>query len=157
MGLRNLTFPTIEVQTSGGPLPVRGLSLDHILGLFYRHRKEISALYESLISRVKAGESTSDDITVLAIQLVDAAPLIAAEIVALAAGSNPTDFEGFVGDVGIVRGLSIAEQIDALEKIAGQTFTSDMPAGKVFALALQAMQAGSSAASSLPSPPSDPT
>ena len=64
---------------------------------------------------------------------------------ALAAGSDPTDEENFAGDVGIARKLNIAEQIDALEKIGEQTFTSDMPPGKLLALVLKAMQAGTSA------------
>lgn len=152
MGLRNLTFPTVEVQTSGGSLVVRGLSLDHILGLFYRYREPVTALYSAAMARGRSGEQASyDDVTVIGIKMIGAAPLIVAEIIAIASGSNPEDDAGFAGDIGIVRGLSVAEQLDALEKIAGQTFTSEMPPGKLFALVIQAMQAGTSAmAKSLP-------
>lgn len=145
MGLRNLTFPTVEVQTSGGALAVRGLSLDHILGLVYRHREDVTTLYEALIHRAKSGQAVGvEDTTLIAIKMINAAPQIVGEIIAVASGGDPADPE-FTGDVGIVRGLSMAEQLDALEKIAGQTFTSDMPPGKVMALTLQMLQAGSSA------------
>lgn len=152
MGLRNLTFPTVEVQTSGGNLAVRGLSLDHILRLFYRHREDVTALYGATRTRAQSGEPPSyDDVTVIGIKMISAAPQIVAEIIAVASGSDPQDDAGFSGDVGIVRAMSVAEQLDALEKIAGQTFTSEMPPGKLFALVLQAMQAGTSAmAKSLP-------
>lgn len=143
MGLRNLTFPTVAVQTSGGPLPVRGLSLDHILGLFYRHRDDVTAFYQSVIDK-RGTELTANNVTGVALKMIDAAPTMVAEAIAIASGSNPLDPE-FTGDVGIARALSLAEQLDALEKIASQTFTSDMPPGKVFALVLQAMQAGTSA------------
>lgn len=142
MGLRNLAFPTIEVQTSGGPLAVRGLSLDHILGVFYRHREDVTALYSAALERGRSPlPVAADDITVIAIKLISNAPVIVGELIALASGSHPLG-EDFPGDVGIAMHLSVAEQIDALEKIAGQTFTSDMPPGKIFALLLQGIQAG---------------
>lgn len=146
MGLRDLTFPTVEVETSGGNLAVRGLSLDHILRVFYHHREAVSALYSATQVRAQSGDAPSyDDVTVIGIKLISAAPLIVAEIIAVASGSDPQDATGFAGDIAIVRGLSVAEQLDALEKIAAQTFTSEMPPGKLFALVLQAMQAGTSA------------
>ena len=150
MGLRNLTFPTVEVQTSGGALAVRGLSLDHIMGLFYRHREDVTMLYNSLVVKAKAGmQVTEDDVTVIAIKLVNGAPTVVAEIIALASGSDPS-MGGFAEDVEIARSLSMAEQLDALEKIASQTVTSDMPPGKMLALVFQTMQAGTSAMGGLP-------
>lgn len=147
MGLRDLTFPTVVVQTSGGPLPVRGLGCDHILGLFYRHRDELTALFDGVVGTVRTnGGLTPDDVVPIALQMIDIAPTVVAEIIALASGSDPRDKEGFAGDVGISRMLSIAEQMDALEKIAGQTFTSDMPPGKMLALLQKTVRAGSSAA-----------
>lgn len=151
MGLRNLTFPTVEVQTSGGALAVRGLSLDHIMGIFYRHRAVVTDLFDTVVSKARAGQSsTPEDAIAIAIKMIDAVPDVVAEMIALAAGSDATDEENFAGDVGIARKLNIAEQIDALEKIGEQTFTSDMPPGKLLALVRKAMQAGTSALQTQP-------
>lgn len=152
MGLRNLTFPTVEVQTSGGPLAVRGLSLDHVLGLFYRHREPLTGLYDSMFTRARAGEEFQiEDTELVALGLINSAPQVAGEIIAVASGSDPRS-DTFETDVWIARGLTIAEQMDALQKIGEQTFTSDMPPGKVLALVFQAMRAGTSAMGNLPQP-----
>ena len=145
MGLRNLTFPTAIVQTSGGPLPVRGLSLDHVLGLFYRHRPEVTAFYDAVLGSSSKSDITPDDLTLIALRMIDLAPTLVAEVIALAGGTDARDPD-FDNEVGLARyRLNLSEQLDALEKIAAQTFTSDMPPGKIAALVIQAMQAGASA------------
>lgn len=151
MGLRNLTFRTVEVQTSGGSFAVRGLSLDNFLTLFYRHGENLARPFDTVVEKVQKQEPLlADDVTLVALKLLSDAPQIVAEVIALASGSDASNMEEFLGDVGVARALEAAIQIDALEKIAAQTFTSDMPPGKIFALVQKAMQAGTSAAGSLP-------
>jgi hypothetical protein len=144
MGLRDLSFPAAEVQTSGGPLAVRGMSLDNILSLFYRHRDELLPVFESVIAKAQnGGEADGDDMLMIAADLIGSLPMVVAEIITLASGISIKD-EDFDALARAVLAFNVAEQIDALEKIAQQTFTSDMPPGKMFALIRKMIQSGSS-------------
>lgn len=139
MGLRNLTFPAAVVETSGGPLSVRGLSFDHIYGIFIRRSALVGQLFEMVMRDFKASEMDGEKAAELLVKMIHIAPDVVGEIIALGAGADPRDTENFIGDVGIAKALVISEQIDALQKIAELTFTSDMPAGKVFGLVLKLM------------------
>lgn len=139
MGLRGLTFPTVTVETSGGPLLVRGLSFDHVFGLFNRRTVLVTRLFEMVVQDYKASEMDGTKAAELLVKMIHFAPTVVAEIIALAAGADPADEENFIGDVGIAKGLNLGEQVDALEKIASQTFTSAMPPGKMFGLVMNAM------------------
>jgi hypothetical protein len=162
MALRNLTFPTITVDTPGGSFAVRGLTTDMVVGLYQRHRGELGTLFDDLTANAKNGSQA--DITNIVMGGLHTAPLIAAELVALASGSRPDDdavepdmpIEGsdettnpdgatnWERDVQQARDLPFPVQVDALEKIAAQTFTSDMPAGKFLAVVIK--MAGSATA-----------
>jgi len=152
MGLRNLTFPTYEVQTAGGNFAVRGLGFDHLLTLFQRHGLAMVAQFNAIAEKIRGGAQLSEaDVATFLVQAIDAAPQLVAEAIALASGSiAPSGLEDsddpilltWVGDVVIARGLPVGAQMDALEKIALQTFTSDMPPGKMLALIQKTLQAG---------------
>lgn len=150
MALRNLTFPTITVDTPGGSFAVRGLTTDMVVGLYQRHRGELGTLFDDLTANAKNGSQA--DITNIVMGGLHTAPLIAAELVALASGSRPDDDAVEPGetatnwerDVQQARDLPFPVQVDALEKIAAQTFTSDMPAGKFLAVVIK--MAGSATA-----------
>lgn len=150
MGLRNLTFPEVFVEIPGGDkFAVRGLSPDMVLGLYNRHRGDLAVLFDTYVAQQK-GIETQDLAGVIG-EMVATAPTVMAELIALASGANPkaqyvlensvinpdglTDWER---DVAAAHRLPLPVQIDALSKIAAQTFTSDMPAGKFLAVVTQA-------------------
>lgn len=144
MGLRDLSFPSVTVQTSGGALAVRGLSLDHIMGLLSRHAA-LKGAFELIITKARKGDTVvNEDVALVALDLINSVPAAVAEIIALASGARADDPD-FREYTLLAMALNIAEQIDALEKIASQTFTSDMPPGKMFALLASMAQASGSA------------
>ena len=143
MGLGNLTFPAVEVQTSGGSFSVRGLGFYDVLGLFYRHRESLTRVFDIVLSKTQKGESLDLlDVNLVMIEVLTEAPKLVAEVIAIGAGAEVTSDE-FEGETGIAAKLPFAVQVDAIEKIARQTFTEDMPPKKLFALVMKAAnQAG---------------
>lgn len=148
MGLRDLAIPTAEVTVSpGSKFAVRGFSLNDALGLYYRHTGQISNLFDEFAGRVKAGGSvTASDVGVA---LTSGAPRVLAEIIATAYGLK-ADASNWDEEVSAVVDFPAAVQIDALQKIADLTFSSDMPPGKFAGLVL-AMARSALAARSNPS------
>ena len=150
MALRNLSFPEVKVDTPGGSFAVRGLTTDMVVGLYQRHRGELGTLFDDLTANAKTG--SQNDITNIVVGGLHAAPTIAAELVALASGSRPDDVAvepgetdtNWARDVQQARDLPLPIQVDALQKVAEQTFTSDMPAGKFLAVVIK--MAGSATA-----------
>lgn len=137
-------IPQELVQVSDGDgFAVRGLSPTHILGLYFRHAGQLGNLFDSIADRYTNGGSlTPEDTGQLLLALMNDAPLIMAELIALAAGGDPANSEEFVADVNIAKDLAFPVQVDALTKIAGLTFTSDMPVGKFVSLLVGMLQKG---------------
>lgn len=137
-------IPQELVQVSDGDgFSVRGLSPTHVLGLYFRHAGELGNLFDNVASAyVSGGTLTPEDTGALLLKLLNDAPLIMAELVALSAGGDPSDSETFVADVAIAKDLPFPVQVDALTKIAGLTFTSDMPVGKFVRLLAGMLQRG---------------
>lgn len=144
MGLRNLTLPCHVVTVADGvTFTVRGLSPDDALGLYFRHAGQLSALFDQFAVK---GAVTRDDVSAVSTVVIGSAPRVMAEIIAIASGSEPED-DTFEDDVKAALRLSAGVQMDALQKTADLTFSSDMPPGKFAAVVLALAR---SAAASLP-------
>lgn len=142
MGLQGLLLETAIVTVSEkGGFEVRGLSPYDITALVMRHRGELSAMFDQFAAKVKSGEAV--DPAVLIAGVLETAPDIIAEVVALGSGSDPADVENWQKDVTIARTLPLGVQTDAVQKIGGLTFTSDMPPGKFLSVVVSAMQSAS--------------
>lgn len=145
MGLRNLSFAEAKVQLPGGDsFTVRGVDPDMVVALYNRHRGELSVLFDNLTQQVK-GENPGD-VAMIAASAMSSAPVVMAELIALASGSKPSDtfvelpdgLTDWERDVAAARSLPFPVQVDALTKIAEQTFTTDMPVGKFAAVVIKA-------------------
>lgn len=147
MGLRDLVIPTETVKVSGsGEFAVRGLSPQDALRLYYRHAGELSALFDQFAGKVKSKKPVAEsEVLEAGVALVKGAPLIMAEIIALASDGDPDDVEGFSEIVSLALKLSASVQMDALQKIGNLTFSSDMPPGKFFGLVLAMAQSATAA------------
>lgn len=135
MGLRDLSFPVVTVQTPGGDFAVRGLSVNMVSGVYQRHRTAVSALFNQVTAR--HAETQPQDAGLIMAGMVNSAPAIMAEVIALASGSKPSNGDEYAEDVAIAAMLPLPVQVNALQKIADQTFTSDMPPGKLLAVVIK--------------------
>ena len=138
--LRN-PVPELVVNVSDGEgFPVRGISPAMLLGLYYRHTGQLSNLFEKLVDKQRhSGTLDPSDAEAVVLGLLDEAPVIMAEVVALASGSDPADADNWEVDLDIAQSLPFPVQVDALMKIAALTFTSEMPPGKFVALVARAI------------------
>lgn len=115
MGLKALKLPEATVEFPGGAFAVRGLCLNDISWLVQRHGGKLNALFTQFQS--DNGELTAEGVASFALPLLQAAPDIAAELIACASG----DAE----DSAIAATLPFPVQLDALEKLAGLTFNAE--------------------------------
>lgn len=126
--LRADLVPTTVVKVAEGKeFAVSGLHLDGILTICRRHWTDAGALFEKFLGDISSPDGTIslEDGGSLGSAVLGGAPRIAAEIIACAAGYSAPEA------VDIFAELSFAVQLDALEKIAELTFTSEMPPKKV--------------------------
>lgn len=123
MSLKKIKLPreTVELP-DGDSFEVRGLSLDDIAFLIHRHGKGMTDLFGQFTAQ--ESELTPDSVAKFALPLIEAAPGIAAEAIACAAG-DPSDVE-------IARSLPFPVQIDALEKTLKLTFEAGGGPKKLF-------------------------
>ena len=112
MSLKELTIPSAPVQTPGGEFSVRGLSLDDLTYILQRHAVEVSQIVSTI--EAKKGEIGNDLLSEMAVGLIQSAPDVAAEVIAVAAGE--------LDQVTKVRMLPFPVQLDAMEKIGNLTF-----------------------------------
>jgi hypothetical protein len=138
MGLRDLVIPTALVTlSSDSGFTVRGLSPNDALGLYYRHAGELSALYDKFAGQVRGGaEILSGDILQAGVGIVSGTPRVMAEIIVLACDISPSDADWDLWVANVLR-FPAGVQMDALQKIATLTFSSDMPPGKFLGLVLE--------------------
>lgn len=114
---------------------VRGVGPNDIMHVYYRHVGAISTAFDKLADRYRQiGEVGQTDVSALIAGIVEDAPTVVAEIIAIASGSDPTAEAEFEEDVKLALSLSFGTTVSALEKIGQLTFTTEMPAGKFFAL-----------------------
>ena len=145
--LENQIIPTTLVKVSDrGGFEVRGLSPYDITAMFLRHGGELNAIFDQFATKVRAGEAVNlGDGAAIIGGVLETAPLLIAEVIALATGADPADGDDWVKDVAVARKLSLGVQTEAVQQIAALTFTEDMPPGKFLSLALDAMQSATGA------------
>ena len=150
MGPIELVIQTQTVEYPGGTFAVRGFSPNDALTLYLRHAGELSKLFDQFANQAKvegADAVTAASTLEAASSMVAGTPLLMAEILAVAMDADPADIEGFTKIVSSVLKLPIGVQMDALNKIADMTFTSDMPLGKFLTLVLSMAQSATAALS----------
>ena len=111
MGLKHIKLPEAQVKFPGGDIAVRGLSLDDLSFIVKRHGAQLNALFQSFTA---AGELTVEGVADFALPLLNAAPELAAELIACASGDSD--------DAAIAATLPFPVQLEALEKLAELTF-----------------------------------
>lgn len=131
-----------EVQVNDEEsLLVRGLNPADVIALYIRHTGEASAMFERLVGQWQANGNkiVGTDVLAIALDLLQHAPNVLAELLAIGFGGDPADERAFAADIAIARDLPFGVQGDAFNKICGLTFTSDMPPGKFAALITEAL------------------
>lgn len=143
-------------DSEGQSFTVTGLTPNHIFGLYHRHRGQLAAMFDKVVG--EGGEVDLDNVHGMAESLFNSAPLVMGEIIALASGGDPFDASPIDPDVpdGATRwqavltaatGLSLAVQMDALQKIGDLTFTVDMPPKKFLSALVQMVQSANASTS----------
>jgi hypothetical protein len=89
------------------------------------------------------------DVQALGVQMVNGAPRLMAEVIAIASGSRVDDPE-FEADVDAAVDFSAGVQMDALTKIADLTFSSEMPPGKFLAVVVKLAASATAAMTTAP-------
>ena len=143
MSLKKLKVAQAEiVKTSGGDLPVRGLSLSDITLLVERHRPVV----EDLFDKYKSGSVKVEDIDEqsFAVVLLREAPRLVAEVICVASDSE-LDEES----IDIANKLALPEQIDAIHKIGNATFKSEQDLGNVVSVVIQMFNGATKALTNL--------
>lgn len=140
--LRKIVKPIATVSlgdSEGQSFTVTGLTPNHIFGLYHRHRGQLAALFEKVVA--DGGAPNVDDVAAMGQTLINSAPLVMAEIIALASGADPFDTSPvdpdvpdgatmWQSDLTLAAGLTLSVQLDALQKIGNLTFTPEMPPKK---------------------------
>jgi hypothetical protein len=130
MGLKDLVFERHVVKTSGGEFSVRGLSLVDFTSLFHSHRGELTALFERFQKPGGKKAISLDSASDIGASLIRSSPLIAAEVIAVAA-TEPGEFDASA--LAAATSLPLPYQLEALEAVAKLTFTAENPPKKVIA------------------------
>ena len=112
MGLRGITLPEAKIELPGGGFAVRGLSLDDIIFLVQRHGAGLQEAFNRMMATT--GELSTDTVASFALPFLQAAPEIAAEMIACASGDKEA--------ADVAARLPFPVQIEALEQIARLTF-----------------------------------
>lgn len=123
--LRAELVVTAKVHMGTREVPVSGLPLPAIVDICRRHWNDVNGLFENMVGQVEAGQDINVDMANwLGGALLSALPDVAAEIIAVCAGWT-------VEAAAVVRDLPFSTQLEALDTIAGLTFTSEQPPKKV--------------------------
>lgn len=112
MALKGYRLPTLEVELpNDGQFVVRGLSLPDITFLVGRHGDTLRTLFDRYSTN---GDVVIDDLGGIGTSVLETAPTLAAEIVAIAA-DEPDEID-------TIMKLPFPVQVDALEKVGKLTF-----------------------------------
>jgi len=136
-------IPELVVKVSDAEgFAVRGLDPTDVLSLYYRHTGKLSEMFDGMMERYRENGNNIEtaDVQSFAMTVIGDAPVIVAEVIALASGSSPDDDE-WDADIHIATHLPFPVQADAIEKIGRLTFTSEMPPKKFGALVAGAITA----------------
>jgi hypothetical protein len=127
VALADLKLPEHEIKTTGGSFTVRGLTLPDVAELFRVHATKM----EMLFRQYAGSEDKSDDVVNASVDLLQAAPELACEVIALAAGEPNM--------VAKVVKLPFTVQIEALEAIGRMTFDAEGGPKKVIETVINVM------------------
>ena len=141
MGLKDLSFPSEMVKTSGGDLALRGLCLEDVIQLVNSHK----AVVEKMFNGAMEIESPEEDIGETEIlsqirsmdiagKLIKEAPLVAAHVIALGAGDGDKE------SIEIARKLPVTVQVECLDKIGTMTFVAEGGAKKFLETVIRVAQ-----------------
>ena len=123
MGLKGRFIPTAEVQVpNGAPFTVRALSFVDLKILFTKYSTQMAAFFDVLAHGNNPATVDIENAAALAANLIQNAPALAAETIAIASGEDDA-FEDALG-------LPFPTQIEALKHIATLTFGSEGTAKK---------------------------
>ena len=136
MGLRDIVLATATVKVSDGvQFAVRGLSPYDIAALYTHYQDDMTEMFHRI-----TGKASADETVDLQADVIMHAPELVAAVITLASNTDPTDETEFQKALAVARSLPLGAQVDALEKIGGLTFTSDMPPEKFVCLITETMQ-----------------
>lgn len=139
--LRKVENPTplLPVRVSDEEsFTVRGVGLNDIMAIYYRHTGGISLAFEKLASQYRSsGQLGSEEVSGIIAGTIQELPIVTAELIAIASGSNVDEDAEFAADVALALNLGLGAQFAALEAIGKLTFTSEMPPKKFLALIAQ--------------------
>lgn len=127
-----LVSKRVEV-VGGGGFDVFGLSLPSIVAVCRNHFEDCRQLFMQLASQSAGQQVTLAQATAIGDNLLLTAPRIAAEFIARSAGYTESEA------VDLFAALPFPVQLDALEKIASLTFTTEMPPKKVLEVVVRAV------------------
>ena len=131
--LKELRLPEETIDTPGGPLAVRGVSLSDIIALVRHHGPVIRSLFKKVMDGGDVKISL-DAIGGMGQDLLAKSPEIVAELIALAAGDGDKD------SIRIAGSLPFPVQIEAVEKIARLTFATEGGLGKLIETVIRVAQ-----------------
>ncbi|ARW18368.1 phage pre-tape measure protein [Komagataeibacter europaeus] len=136
MRLQDIVLATATVKVSDGvQFAVRGLSPYDVAVLYTHYRADMTEMFRRITSKASANEAVD-----LEADVIMQAPELVAEMITLASNTDPADESMFQKAVSVAQRLPLAAQLDALEKIGGLTFTSEMPPEKFVRLIAEAIQ-----------------
>lgn len=123
MSLKGIKIPKSKVSIpGGGSFTVRGLSFVDLRTLFIKYGEDMSAFFDLVVNTKDMASLDVEDAAGLAAILIERAPALAAEAIAIAAGdggeSDPESFETALQ-------LPFPVQVDALQAIGKATFGTE--------------------------------
>lgn len=114
MGLSNFNFNQKVVSTSGGDIPVSGLSLNDLMRLTQTHAVPMAALFDRITA-----QGLGDDAISSTAQLLAGFPDLAAGIIASGAGEGHDPAQ-----VALAKRIPFPDQVALLEAIGESTFAT---------------------------------
>lgn len=123
---------------------VHGLSLNHIVGLINTNRPAVEALFSKFQDKETVA-LTDDEVGNIGLEMIEQAPVMVAQIIALASdaydGYDAKD-EGAVSPLDTIMSMPVGLQLAFLQEIGDMTFSAGGGAKKMLALALKAARGG---------------
>lgn len=121
---------------------VRGLSLNHIVGLINTNRGAVEKLFGKF-----QDESTlaDEDVAAIGMEMIEQAPVLVAQIIAFATDAyvDYEEVEGVETPLDTIMSMPVGLQLAFLQEIGDLTFSAGGGVKKVLALAMKAARGGS--------------
>lgn len=148
--LTELGFATAEVNVAKGQvLTLRAIALDDVLRISRKHGEAFESLFAKITGAAGASSLDLESTNAVALSLLEAAPEIAAEVIAYAADDPAA--------VAVARRLPFPVQMECLEKIGTLTFSSEGGPKKLLETVIKMAQGATSLTKDLRTPLSGST